>query len=135
SLSRCPYPGSFADLFHSRKTHTINGLGCCRRNSSGSGGRSRSCEERDNVPDEQYIREEEIPEESIHRGVLIQPLPVDQFLAQVYSSLGDIRGKRRGGLLLTRGAPGCPKSCRAAYDSSTEPSEGGSQCQESCSPS
>ena len=42
------------------------------------------------VPDEQYIREQKIPEKSIRRGVFMRNLTTDEFLAQVYSNLGVI---------------------------------------------
>ncbi len=48
-----------------------------------------------NVPDEQYIREQKIPEESIRRGVFMRNLTEDEFLAQVYSNLGVIYSERK----------------------------------------
>jgi regulator of sirC expression with transglutaminase-like and TPR domain len=46
------------------------------------------------VPDEQYTREEKIPEESIRRGVFMQALSANQFLAQVYNNLGVVYSER-----------------------------------------
>jgi regulator of sirC expression with transglutaminase-like and TPR domain len=48
-----------------------------------------------NVPDEQYIREQRIPEKSIRRGVFMRNLTADEFLAQVYNNLGVIYSERK----------------------------------------
>ena len=48
-----------------------------------------------NVSDEQYIREQKIPEKSIRRGVFMRNLSTDEFLAQVYSNLGVIYSERK----------------------------------------
>jgi len=48
-----------------------------------------------NVSDEQYIREQKIPERSIRRGVFMRNLTTDEFLAQVYSNLGVIYSERK----------------------------------------
>jgi len=47
-----------------------------------------------NVPDEQYIREQKIPEKSIRRGVFMRNLTTDEFLAQVHNNLGVIYSER-----------------------------------------
>ncbi len=47
------------------------------------------------IPDEQYIREQRIPEESIRRGVFMRNLPTDEFLAQVHNNLGVIYSERK----------------------------------------
>jgi tetratricopeptide (TPR) repeat protein len=41
-----------------------------------------------NIPDEQYIREQKIPEDSIRRGVFMRNLTTEEFLAQVHNNLG-----------------------------------------------
>ncbi len=48
-----------------------------------------------NVSDEQYIREQNIPEESIRRGVFMRNLTTDEFLAQVHNNLGVIYSERK----------------------------------------
>src|SRR5207247_270887 len=48
-----------------------------------------------NVPDEQYVREQKIPEKSIRRGIFMRNLTTDEFLAQVYSNLGVIYSERK----------------------------------------
>ena len=48
-----------------------------------------------NVPEEQYIREQKIPEKSIRRGVFMRNLTTEEFLAQVYSNLGVIYSERK----------------------------------------
>ncbi len=48
-----------------------------------------------NLSDEQYIREQKIPEKSIRRGVFMRNLTTDEFLAQVYSNLGVIYSERK----------------------------------------
>ncbi len=48
-----------------------------------------------NFPDEQYILEQKIPEESIHRGVFMRNLTTDEFLAQVHNNLGVIYSERK----------------------------------------
>ncbi|HYS03884.1 MAG TPA: tetratricopeptide repeat protein [Candidatus Dormibacteraeota bacterium] len=48
-----------------------------------------------NIPDEQYIREQKIPEESIRRGVFMCNLTTDEFLAQVHNNLGVIYSERK----------------------------------------
>ena len=47
------------------------------------------------VPDEQYIREQKIPQESIRRGVFMRNLTTDEFLAQVHSNLGVVYSERK----------------------------------------
>jgi regulator of sirC expression with transglutaminase-like and TPR domain len=47
------------------------------------------------IPDEQYIREQKIPEKSIRRGVFMRNLTTDEFLAQVHSNLGVIYSERK----------------------------------------
>ena len=47
------------------------------------------------IPDEQYIREQKIPEESIRRGVFMRNLTTDEFLAQVHNNLGVIFSERK----------------------------------------
>jgi len=47
-----------------------------------------------NVPDEQYVREEQIPEESVRKGVFMQPLSAEEFLAQVHNNLGVIYSEK-----------------------------------------
>src|SRR6266849_7460408 len=47
------------------------------------------------VPDEQYIREQKIPEESIRRGIFMRNLTTDEFLAQVHNNLGVICSERK----------------------------------------
>ena len=48
-----------------------------------------------NVPDEQYIREQRIPEKSIRRGIFMRNLTADEFLAQVRNNLGVIYSQRK----------------------------------------
>lgn len=47
------------------------------------------------VPDEQYIREQKIPEESIRRGIFMRNLTTDEFLAQVLNNLGVVYSERK----------------------------------------
>jgi tetratricopeptide (TPR) repeat protein len=47
-----------------------------------------------NIPDEQYIREQRIPEESITRGVFMRNLTAGEFLAQVHNNLGVVYSER-----------------------------------------
>jgi tetratricopeptide (TPR) repeat protein len=48
-----------------------------------------------NIPDDQYIREQKIPEKSIHRGVFMRNLTTDEFLAQVHNTLGVIYSEQK----------------------------------------
>ena len=48
-----------------------------------------------NAPDEQYIREQKIPEGSIRRGIFMRNLTADAFLAQVHNNLGVIYSERK----------------------------------------
>jgi regulator of sirC expression with transglutaminase-like and TPR domain len=48
-----------------------------------------------NVPDDQYIREQKIPEESIRRGVFMRNLTTGEFLGQVHNNLGVIYSERK----------------------------------------
>ncbi len=48
-----------------------------------------------NVADEQYIREQKIPEESIRRGVFMRNLTADEFLAQVHNNLGVVHSEKK----------------------------------------
>ncbi len=48
-----------------------------------------------NVPDEQYVRGQKIPQESIARGVFMRNLTADEFLAQVHNNLGVIYSERK----------------------------------------
>ncbi len=48
-----------------------------------------------NVPDEQYVREQKIPERSIRRGVFMRDLTADEFLAQVRNNLGVVHSERK----------------------------------------
>jgi len=48
-----------------------------------------------NIPDEQYTREQKIPEKSIRRGVFMRNLATDEFLAQVHNNLGVIFSERK----------------------------------------
>jgi regulator of sirC expression with transglutaminase-like and TPR domain len=48
-----------------------------------------------NVPDEQYIREQKIAEESIRRGIFMRALTTDEFLGQVHNNLGVVYSERR----------------------------------------
>src|SRR2546422_2428503 len=48
-----------------------------------------------NVSDEQYIREQKIPEKSMRRGVFMRNLTTEEFLAQVHSNLGVIYSERK----------------------------------------
>ena len=47
------------------------------------------------IPDEQYIREQRIPEASIQRGVFMRNLTTDEFLAQVHNNLGVVYSERK----------------------------------------
>ncbi len=47
------------------------------------------------IPDEQYVREHRIPEESITRGVFMRNLTTDEFLAQVHNNLGVVYSERK----------------------------------------
>jgi len=47
------------------------------------------------IPDEQYIREQRIPEASIQRGVFMRNLTTDEFLAQVHNNLGVVCSERK----------------------------------------
>jgi regulator of sirC expression with transglutaminase-like and TPR domain len=47
------------------------------------------------VPDDQYIREQKIPEESIRRGVFMRNLTTEEFLAQVHNNLGVVYSERK----------------------------------------
>jgi regulator of sirC expression with transglutaminase-like and TPR domain len=47
------------------------------------------------VPDEQYIREQKIPEKSIRDGVFMRNLAADRFLAQVHNNLGVVYSERK----------------------------------------
>jgi len=47
------------------------------------------------IPDEQYIREQKIPEESIRRRVFMRNLTTDEFLAQVHNNLGVVYSERK----------------------------------------
>jgi len=46
------------------------------------------------VPDQQYVREQKIPEISIGRGVFMRNLTVNEFLAQVHNNLGVIYSEK-----------------------------------------
>jgi regulator of sirC expression with transglutaminase-like and TPR domain len=48
-----------------------------------------------NVSDEQYIREQKIPEECVRRGIFMRNLTTDEFLGQVHNNLGVICSERR----------------------------------------
>jgi regulator of sirC expression with transglutaminase-like and TPR domain len=48
-----------------------------------------------NVPDEQYIREQKIPEASIRRGIFMRNLTTDEFMAQVHNNLGVVYSERK----------------------------------------
>jgi len=48
-----------------------------------------------NIPDQQYIREQKIPEDSIWLGVFMRNLTADEFLAQVHNNLGVIFSERK----------------------------------------
>jgi len=48
-----------------------------------------------NVPDEQYVREQKIPEESIRRGVFMRNLTTAEFLAQMRNNLGVVYSERK----------------------------------------
>src|SRR6266571_5856784 len=48
-----------------------------------------------NVPDDQNIREQKIPEESIRRGIFMRNLTVDEFLAQVHNNLAVVYSERK----------------------------------------
>src|SRR5882672_7195604 len=47
-----------------------------------------------NIPDEQYIKDQKIPEASIRIGVFMRNLTSDEFLAQVHNNLGVIRSAK-----------------------------------------
>ncbi len=47
------------------------------------------------IPDEQYVREERIPEASIRKGVFMRNLTADQFIAQIHNNLGVIYSERK----------------------------------------
>jgi regulator of sirC expression with transglutaminase-like and TPR domain len=47
------------------------------------------------VPDEQYVSQQRIAPESVRRGVFLDDLSTDQFLAQVHNNLGVIYSERR----------------------------------------
>ena len=47
------------------------------------------------VPDERYIREQKIPESSIHRGIFMRNLTTEEFLAQVHNNLGVVYSERK----------------------------------------
>lgn len=47
------------------------------------------------ITDEQYIREQRIPEKSIRRGVFMRNLTSDEFLAQVHNNLGVVHSERK----------------------------------------
>src|SRR5713101_9023255 len=47
------------------------------------------------VPDDQYIREQKIPEESIRCGIFLRNLTTDELLAQVHNNLGVIYSERK----------------------------------------
>jgi regulator of sirC expression with transglutaminase-like and TPR domain len=47
------------------------------------------------IPDEQYAREQKIPEESIRRGIFMRNLTTEEFLAQVHNNLGVIYSERK----------------------------------------
>jgi regulator of sirC expression with transglutaminase-like and TPR domain len=48
-----------------------------------------------NIPDEQYIREQKIPQESIRPGIFMRNLTTNEFLAQVHNNLGVIYSERQ----------------------------------------
>ena len=48
-----------------------------------------------NIPDEQYIREQKIPESSIRRGIFMRNLTANEFLAQVHNNLGVVYSERK----------------------------------------
>jgi regulator of sirC expression with transglutaminase-like and TPR domain len=48
-----------------------------------------------NVPDEQYVREQKIPEESIRRGIFMRNLSAGEFLAQMHNNLGVVYSERK----------------------------------------
>jgi len=48
-----------------------------------------------NLPDEQYVREQKIPQESIERGVFMRSLTTQEFLAQVHNDLGVVYSKKK----------------------------------------
>ena len=48
-----------------------------------------------NVSDERYIREQNIPDVSIRKGVFLRNLTADGFLAQIHNNLGVIYSERR----------------------------------------
>jgi len=47
------------------------------------------------LPDEQYIREQRIPDASIRKGVFLRNLTADEFLAQMHNNLGVIASERQ----------------------------------------
>jgi len=48
-----------------------------------------------NMPDDQYISEQKIPEESIRRGIFMRNLTTDEILAQVHNNLGVVYSERK----------------------------------------
>src|SRR4029077_6663650 len=48
-----------------------------------------------NIPDEQYIREQKIPVESIRRGIFMRNLTTEEFLAQVHNNVGVVYSESR----------------------------------------
>ncbi|HEV8338461.1 MAG TPA: tetratricopeptide repeat protein [bacterium] len=47
------------------------------------------------ISDQQYIREQSIPDESIRNGVFMRNLTTDEFLAQIHNNLGVIYSEKR----------------------------------------
>jgi tetratricopeptide (TPR) repeat protein len=47
------------------------------------------------IPDDQYIREQKIPEKSIRRGVFMRNLTTGEFLAQVHNNLGVVFSEKK----------------------------------------
>ena len=47
-----------------------------------------------NIPDEQYIREQKIPEASVRTGVFLRNLTPDEFLARLHNNLGVLRSAK-----------------------------------------
>jgi len=55
------------------------------------------------IPDEQYVRDEKIPPESIRRGIFLSNLSDEEFLAQVCNNIGVIEsGKKNYALAASR---------------------------------
>jgi len=48
-----------------------------------------------NIPDEQYVRDQKIPEESIRRGIFMRNLTTEEFLAQFHNNIGVIYSERK----------------------------------------